>query len=63
VTEDEMARATALFGKFAGLREDFKGPSPASEAVQKVINVWENASVEKNSGAFLPSTGIPGQWV
>lgn len=59
-----MARAQALFGKFAGLRDDFKGPSPASEAVQKVINVWENASIEKgNSGAFLPSTGIPGQWV
>lgn len=64
VSEAELAQAMGLFGKFAALSSDFKGPSTATETIPKVIKVWEEASIEKgDAGAFLAHTGIPGKWL
>ncbi|RYP20558.1 hypothetical protein DL765_002715 [Monosporascus sp. GIB2] len=50
-----------LQGMFAGFQRyapNFKGPVPREQAVQDVIKVWENASIEKgDGGAFVSHQG------
>jgi hypothetical protein len=57
-----MAGLQRLMGKFMTYAPHFQGPATPEAAIKDVINVWENASVEKNGGAYLSHLGSK-QWL
>jgi NAD(P)-dependent dehydrogenase (short-subunit alcohol dehydrogenase family) len=63
LTPHQLAGLQSLFGKFAQYAPHFKGPATPEEATRDVINVWENASIEKgDGGAFVSHLGSK-QWL
>lgn len=63
MTPHQLAGLQSMVGKFAQYAPDFKGPSTPEVSIKAVINVWENASIEKgDGGAFLSHFGNK-QWL
>ena len=63
VTPHQLAGLQSMAGKFAQYVPHFKGPATPEDSIRAVINVWENASIEKgDGGAFLSHLGNK-QWL
>ena len=63
VNPHQLAALQSLLGKFTQYAPHFKGPATPDSSIKSVINVWENASIEKgNGGAFLSHLGSK-QWL
>lgn len=57
-----MANRYKMYGKFGAYAPHFKGPTTAEEAIKLMLNVIENASVEKDAGAYVSQYGNR-QWL
>ncbi|KAI2475495.1 Short chain dehydrogenase [Pyrenophora tritici-repentis] len=53
VSEEEMKGMMAFVQKLQKYAPHFKGPITPEESVRAVRSVWENATVEKDAGAFV----------
>ncbi|EDU49733.1 FabG Dehydrogenase with different specificities related to short-chain alcohol dehydrogenase [Pyrenophora tritici-repentis] len=62
VSEEEMKGMMAFVQKLQKYAPHFKGPITPEESVRAVRSVWENATVEKDAGAFVSHLGNK-QWV
>ncbi|MCJ1383334.1 hypothetical protein MMC17_006447 [Xylographa soralifera] len=63
LTPHQLSGVQSLFGKFIQYAPHFKGPATPQTAIRAVINVWENASIEKgDGGGFLSHLGNK-QWL
>ncbi|RYP70038.1 hypothetical protein DL771_005729 [Monosporascus sp. 5C6A] len=63
LSPEQMEGLQGMFAGFQKYAPHFKGPVPREQAVQDVIKVWENASIEKgDGGAFLSHLGNK-QWI
>lgn len=63
VTPHQLAGLQNLLGKFTQYAPHFQGPAKPEGAIRAVINVWENASIEKgDGGAYLSHLGNK-QWL
>ena len=63
VTPHQLAGLQSLLGKFTQYAPHFKGPARPEDSIRDVINVWENASIEKgDGGAYLSHLGNK-QWL
>lgn len=61
-TEAQMQKRYGMFGKFAAYAPHFTGPSTAEESIKLVMNVIQNASVEKDAGSAVSHFGNK-QWL
>lgn len=62
-TPEEMQGLTGFVGKLLNYAPHFKGPITPEESVNRVISVWEKASIEDGfGGAFVSHFGNK-QWV
>ncbi len=63
VTPHQLAGLQSMLGKFMQYAPHFKGPATPEVFIRAVINVWENASIEKgDGGAYLSHLGNK-QWL
>lgn len=63
VTPHQIAGSQDLLGSYQRYAPHFKGPVTPDVASKDVINVWENASLEKgNGGGFISHLG-PDRWL
>ncbi|KAE8823867.1 hypothetical protein P3342_012494 [Pyrenophora teres f. teres] len=62
VGEEEMKGVMGFVAKMQKYAPHFKGPITPEESVGAVRKVWENATVERDSGAFVSHLGNK-QWV
>ncbi|KAL2854590.1 hypothetical protein BJX68DRAFT_253877 [Aspergillus pseudodeflectus] len=57
LTEEQLAGAGAVFAKFKEYSPTFNGARQPVDSVKDILNVIENATVEKNAGGFLSHKG------
>jgi hypothetical protein len=57
VSEHQLAGAGVVFAKFKEYSPTFNGARQPEDSVKDIINVIENATVEKNAGGFLSHKG------
>jgi len=57
VTEEQMPMLQAMAAKFAQYAPHFTGPSTPESSVKAMLAVIDNATVEKDSGAFMSHYG------
>ncbi|KAL2825114.1 hypothetical protein BJY01DRAFT_256337 [Aspergillus pseudoustus] len=57
LTEEQLAGAAPMFAKFQAYSSTFNGPRQPEDSVNDMLNVIDNATVEKNAGAFLSHKG------
>ena len=55
VTPQQIEGLQEMLGAFMKYAPDFKGPAQPKDAIRDVMNVWENASLEKGSGGIYIS--------
>lgn len=57
VTPEQQQKVAPMFAKFQEYAPHFKGPITPEESVKSVTKVFENATPEKDGGAFVSHTG------
>lgn len=57
-----MGARYKMYAKFGAYAPHFKGPSTAEEAIKLILDVVENASVEKDAGTNVSQLGTK-QWL
>ncbi|KAL6238511.1 hypothetical protein BDW75DRAFT_227941 [Aspergillus navahoensis] len=57
LTEEQLARAAVMLKKFQEYSPTFNGARQPADSVKDMLDVINNATVEKNAGAFLSHKG------
>ncbi|GAP88220.1 putative short chain dehydrogenase [Rosellinia necatrix] len=61
-TPEQIQGLGGFFGALAQYAPDFKGPVSPEVAVKSIVQVWENATAEKDGGKFVSHKGNK-QWL
>lgn len=62
VTEEQMQKQAKMGEKFVQYTPDFKGPITPEESVNLMLDVINNATIEKNGGDAISQFGNK-QWL
>jgi hypothetical protein len=62
VTEEAMQKQGKMMGKFMQYAPDFKGPITTEESINLMLDVINNATIEKNGGDAISQYGNK-QWL